>query len=82
MRSVCIEEASHARALAKKVSVEEQRAQKDDRFLRGMQIAYMIREHVRATGACEAVQGLLDVFIICSHIDDVQDFDRRWDQAP
>ena len=38
-----------------RVSVEEQRAQKHDRFLRGRQIAYMIYEHFRATGACEAV---------------------------
>ena len=42
----------------KRVSVEEQRAQKHDRFLRGRQIAYMIFEHFRATGAYEAVQGL------------------------
>ena len=42
----------------KRVCVEEQRAQKYDRFLRGRQIAYMIYEHVRATGAYEAVQEL------------------------
>ena len=39
----------------KRVSVEEQRAQKDDRFLRGRQTAYMIYEHVRATEAYAAV---------------------------
>ena len=42
----------------KRVSVEEQRAQKDDRFLRGRQIASMIYEHFRATGSYEAVQSL------------------------
>ena len=42
----------------REVSVEEQRAQKDDRFLRGRKIAYMIYEYFRATVACEAVQGL------------------------
>ena len=42
----------------KRVSVEEQRAQKDDRFLRGRQIASMIYEHFRATGSCEAAQSL------------------------
>ena len=36
-----------------RVSVEEQRAQKDDRFLRGRQIAYMIYEHFRATRASD-----------------------------
>ena len=40
----------------KRVSVEEQRAQKYDPFLRGRQIAYIIYEHFRATGAYEAVQ--------------------------
>ena len=66
----------------KRVSVEEQRAQKYDRFLRGRQIAYMIYEHFRATGACEAVQGLSHLFNIRLQDDDVQDFDTRWDQAP
>ena len=39
------------------VSVEEQRAQKHDRFLRGRPIAYMIYEHFRATGGAPAGQG-------------------------
>ena len=43
---------------ASKRLLEEQRAQKHDRFLQGRQIAYMIYEHFRATGAYEAVQGL------------------------
>ena len=41
----------------------------------------MIYEHFRATGACEAVQGLSDLFTISLQNDDVQDFDVRWDQA-
>ena len=45
--------------LRKRASVEEQRAQKYDRFLRGRQIAYMIHDHFRATGAYEAVQRTL-----------------------
>ena len=61
------------------VSVEEQHAQKYDRFFRGKQIAYMIYEHFRATGAYEAVQGLSDLFSIRLQNDDVQDFDVRWD---
>ena len=60
----------------RRVSVEEQRAQKYDRFLRGRQIAYMIYEHYRATGAYEAVQGLSDLFNLRSQNDDVQDFDE------
>ena len=65
----------------KRVSVEEQRAPKYDRFLRTRQIAYMIYERFRATGAYEAVQGLSDVFDVRLLNDDVQDFDVRWDQA-
>ena len=37
----------------KKLSVEEHRAQKDDRFLRGTQIACTIYEYFRATGTYE-----------------------------
>ena len=65
----------------KRASVEEQRAQKYDRFLRGTHIASIIYEHFRATGAFEAVQGLSDLFNTRLQNDDVQDFDVRWDQA-
>ena len=65
----------------KRASVEEQRAQNFDRFLRGRQIARMIYEHFRATGAYDAVQGLSDLFNVRLQNDDVQDFDVRWDQA-
>ena len=58
-----------------RVSVEEQRAQKHDRISRRRQIAYMIYEHFRATGACEAVQGLAELFTLSLQNDDVQDFD-------
>ena len=55
----------------REVKVEEQRAQKHDRFLRWRQIAFMIYDHFEATGAHHAAQGLQN--------DDVQDFDTRWD---
>ena len=35
----------------KKVHVEEQKAQEEDRFLLGRQIAYLIYEYFRVTGA-------------------------------
>ena len=63
------------------VSVEEQRAQKYDRFLRGRQIAFMIYEHFRATGAYDAAQGLSDLFNVRLQNDDVQNFNTRWAQA-
>ena len=46
----------------KRASVEEQRAQSSDRFLRGRQIAHMIYEYFCASGAYEAVQGLSTLF--------------------
>ena len=66
----------------KRVSVDEQRAQTFDRFLRGRQIVYMI--YVRAfpcNRTYEAVQGLSNLLTKRSQNDDVQDFDVRWDQA-
>ena len=68
-------------ASARRVTVEEQRAQKYDRFKRWRQIANIVYQHFRATGAYEAVQGLSDVFKKGLQNDDVQDFDVRWDQA-
>ena len=65
----------------KRVSVEEQRAQKYDRLFRGRQLAYMIYEHFLATGAYKAVQGLSDLLSKRLQNDDVQDFDVRRDQA-
>ena len=39
----------------KKVSLEEQKAQIEDWFLRGRQIAFMIYDYFRVTGAHETV---------------------------
>ena len=65
----------------RRVGVEEHRAQKHDRFLRGRQIACVIYEYFRASEAHEAVQGLPDLFNVSLQNDDVQDFDVRWDHA-
>ena len=65
----------------RRVSVDEQRAQKHDQFLRGRQMVYMIYEHFRATEAYEAVQGLEDLFSIRLQNDEVQDSHVRWDHA-
>ena len=40
-----------------KVSLNEQTAQKEDRFFRGRQIAYMIYDYFRVTGAHDTVCG-------------------------
>ena len=64
----------------KKVSLEEQKAQKEDRFLRGRQIVNMICDYFRVTGVHETVLGYADLFTITFRNDDVQDFGTRWDE--
>ena len=61
----------------KKVCLEEQ---KEDRFLRGRQIAYMIYDYFRVTGAHDTVLDNADLFPFTLRNDDVQDFDTRWDE--
>ena len=73
--------AQHAVTFPIIVSVEEQRAQTHDRFLRGRQMSCMIYEYFRATGSYEAAQGLSTLFATSLQNDDVQDVDVRWDHA-
>ena len=64
----------------KKVSLEEQKAPKEDGFPRGRQIAFMIYDCFRVTGAHDAVLDYADLFSVTLHDnDDGQDFDTRWD---
>ena len=64
----------------KKVSLEEQKAQKEDRFLRGRQIAFMIYDYFRVTGAHDTVLDYGDLFSVTQRNDNVQDLDARWDE--
>ena len=65
---------SHIQFL-KRICVEEQRAQKYDRFLRGRQISYMICEHFHAhPELMNRYKGLSDLFTFRLQNDDVQDF--------
>ena len=63
----------------KKFSLEEMKAQKEDRFLRGRQIAYLIYEYFRVTGANDSVENYADLFTIGLRNDDIQEFDPKWD---
>ena len=65
----------------KKVSLEEQKAQKEGRFLRGRQIAIMIYDYFRVTGAHDTVLDYADFFSVILHDDNVQEFDTRWDEV-
>ena len=70
----------HNTRFKKKVSLEEQKAQKEDHFLRGRQIAYLIYEYFRVTGANDSVENYADLFTIALRNDDIQEFDTKWDE--
>ena len=54
----------HNSHFRRRISLEEQKAQKEDRFLRGRQIAYLIYDHFRVTGANDSVENYTDLFTI------------------
>ena len=56
-----------------------ERLKKEDRFLRGRQIAFMICDYFRVTGAHDTVLDYADLFSVDLRNDDVQEFDTRWD---
>ena len=62
-----------------RISLEEQKAQKQDRFLRGRQIAYLIYDYFRVIGIQDSVENYADLFSIDLRNDDIQEFDSKWD---
>ena len=70
----------HSTRFKKKGSLEEQKAQKEDRFLRGRQVAYLIYEYFRVTGANEAVEKYAYLLTIVHRNDDIQEFDSKCDE--
>ena len=70
----------HNSHFKRKVSLEEQKAQQQDRFLRGRQIAYLIYEYLPVTGANDSVKNYADLFTISLRNDDIQEFDSKWDR--
>ena len=56
----------HNSHFKRRISLEEQKAQKQDRFLRGRQIAYLIYDHFRVTGSHDSVENYTDLFTISS----------------
>ena len=69
----------HNSHIKRRISLEEQKAQKQDRFLRGRQIAYLIYEYFRVTGANDSIENYADLFTISLRNDDIQEFDSKWD---
>ena len=51
----------HNSQFRRRISLEERKAQKEDRFLRGRQIAYLIYEYFRVTGANDSVENYADL---------------------
>ena len=69
----------HNSQFKRRISLEEQKAQKEDRFFRGRQIAYLIYDHFRVTGSHDSVENYTDLFTIVLRNDDIQEFDSKWD---
>ena len=69
----------HNSQFKRRISLEEQKAQKQDLFLRGRQIAYLIYEYFWVTGANDSVENYADLFTISLRNDDIQEFDSKWD---
>ena len=70
----------HNTQFKRKVSLEEQKAQKENRFLRGRQIAYLIYEYFRVTGANDSVDNYADLITIVLRHYDIQESDTKWDE--
>ena len=69
----------HNSHVKRRISLEEKKAQKQDRFLRGRQIAYLIYDYFRVIGSHDSVENYADLFTISLRNDDIQEFDSKWD---
>ena len=69
----------HNSHFKRRISLEEQKAQKEDRFLRGRLIAYLIYEYFGVTGTDDSVESYADLFTIALRNDNIQEFDSKWD---
>ena len=69
----------HNSHVKRRISLEEQKAQKQDPFLRGSQIAYLIYDQFRVTGTDDSVENYTDLFTIALRNDDIQELDSKCD---
>ena len=67
----------HNSHFKRRISLEEQKAQKQDRFFRFRQILYLIYEYFQVTGANDSVENYADLFTISLRNDDIQEFDSK-----
>ena len=66
----------HNTQFKRKVTLEEMKAQKEDRFFRGRQIADLMYEYFRVTGTTDSVENYADLFTNALRNDDIQEFDK------
>ena len=69
-----LNEIIHNSHFKRRISLEEQKAQKQDSFLRGRQIAYLIYDYFRVIGSHDSVENYADLFTIVLRNDDIQEF--------
>ena len=60
------------------VCFEEQKAHKEDQGFCERQLAFMIYDYFRVTGAHDAVLDYADLFSVTLHDDNIHEFDTRW----
>ena len=69
----------HNNRFKKKVSLEDQKAQNEDRFLQGRLIAYLIYEYFGVTGANDSDENYADLFTVVLRNGYIQEIDPKWD---
>ena len=74
-----LNEIIHNSQFKRRISLEEQRAQKQDSLLSGRQIAYLIYDQFRVTGTHDFVENYTDLFTIVLRNDNIQEFDSKLD---
>ena len=74
-RVVTLNKVIHISHFKRRITLEEQKAQKEDRLPRSRQIAYLIYEQFWVTGTDDSVENYTDLFTIALRNDDIQEFD-------
>ena len=62
----------HNSHFKRRISLEEMKARKE--------IAYLIYEYFRVTGANDSVENYADLLKVVLRNDDIQEFDSKWDE--
>ena len=73
MIASALNEIIHNSLVKRRISLEEQKAQKEDRFFRGRQIAYLIYDYFRVIGSHDSVENYADLFTISLRNEDIQE---------